>query len=411
MEKKFTFTAELPVAGEYDVIVCGGGVAGIAAAISAARRGRSTLLLEKSNILGGLGTLGLVNYFVPMCNGRGKQIIFGFAEKWLREARRYGYDTVPPEWQDGEPKEPTNVRYTCRYSPWIFALQLTEMVKAEGIDLILDCQAVRPDMEGKRVRGVITESKSGLEYYDCKVLIDTTGDADLLRQAGMPTVAGQNFYSWFVKMIDLRGCRKALESGNIYHAYSTESGGDIDLYGHGQPADKPRWSGLTKEEVTDYLVTNQMALLKKLKGQDRLQRDVAMMPMMPNFRTTCRLDGDYALKETDIYRHFDDAVCAINHFDAPDALYEIPLRCLTRKDWPNLMTAGRSASGEGFGWDLLRIIPPAIMTGQAAGEAAVLSLEEHKALADVSVSTLQRRLEQADVMIHFPDSYIPADAR
>ena len=67
-----TITKKLTVKKEYDVIVCGGGVAGVAAAVTAAKQGCSTLLLEKSNILGGLATLGRINLFVPMCNGRGK---------------------------------------------------------------------------------------------------------------------------------------------------------------------------------------------------------------------------------------------------------------------------------------------------------------------------------------------------
>ena len=71
------YVKNLEVKKKYDVIVCGGGVAGVAAAVTAANNGLKTLLIEKSNILGGLGTLGLINLFVPMCNGRGKQIIFG----------------------------------------------------------------------------------------------------------------------------------------------------------------------------------------------------------------------------------------------------------------------------------------------------------------------------------------------
>ena len=90
-----TLTKTLNVKKEYDVIVCGGGVAGVAAAVTAAKRGFSTLLLEKSNILGGLATLGRINLFVPMCNGRGKQIIFGLCEKWVRLSAKYGYDTIP----------------------------------------------------------------------------------------------------------------------------------------------------------------------------------------------------------------------------------------------------------------------------------------------------------------------------
>ena len=84
---EIVYSKKVPLKKTYDVVVCGGGVAGVAAAVSAAKNGCSTLLLEKSNILGGLGTLGLVNLFVPMCNGRGKQIIFGLAENGYARAR------------------------------------------------------------------------------------------------------------------------------------------------------------------------------------------------------------------------------------------------------------------------------------------------------------------------------------
>ena len=161
-EELFTFSKNIPIKKPHDVIVTGGGVAGVAAAVSAARHGASVLLIEKSNILGGLATLGLVNLFVPMCNGRGKQIIFGLAEKWLRESIKYGYDNLHKEWRDGEPAEYTEKRYRTVFSPYIFALQLTEAVSNAGIDILFDCNAVYPDMEGTHCRGVICDSKSGL---------------------------------------------------------------------------------------------------------------------------------------------------------------------------------------------------------------------------------------------------------
>ena len=79
-------TEEIKPAGRWQVVVCGGGVAGVAAAVAAARAGKKTLLIEKTLSLGGLATNGLVNFFVPMCNGRGKQIIFGMADEMLRLA-------------------------------------------------------------------------------------------------------------------------------------------------------------------------------------------------------------------------------------------------------------------------------------------------------------------------------------
>lgn len=409
MNDTILFQRELPVAASYDVIVAGGGVAGCAAAYSAAKRGRRVLLLEKSNILGGLATLGLINLFVPMCNGRGRQIIFGLAEKWLRASALYGYDTVPAPWRDGEPKEPTDVRYADQYSPYIFAMQLTEALDDAGVEILFDCAAVYPQMEGSVCRGVVTDSKSGLEYRACRMLIDTTGDADLLRRSGMPVVPGGNFDSYFAKTITLEGCRRAAEAGDIRLAYGGVSGGEASLYGDRQTPGVALWSGLSVGDVSAYLIHNQRVMLEKLKAQPRRERDVAMMPLMPQFRTTCRIDGDYTLTLADCYRHFDDSVCAINDFDHRDYLFEVPLRALTRRGFDNLLTAGRSAAGSGYAWDVLRVIPPAILTGQAAGEAACLALETDRAAPDVDVGTLQSRLAAEDVMIHFPDEYVPDD--
>lgn len=404
-----TYSKTIPVKKKYDIIVCGGGVAGVAAAVSAAKNGFSTLLLEKSNILGGLGTLGLINLFVPMCNGRGKQIIFGLAEKWLRLSAELGWDTIPEVWRKGEPDEPTDIRYVQRYSPAIFAYQLTEEISKSGADILFDCMAIDPIMEGNVCKGVITESKGGIEFYACDILIDTTGDCDVLRRGGIPTVSGQNFFTFMAKMVTLESCQKAVETGDIRHVYTGISGGGINLFGDGQPDDVPRWSGLTSEEVTDYIVRNHLLILERLKQTDRKTREVVTTPGMPQFRTTCHIRGDYSLKVSDAYRHFDDSICAINDFEHRDHLFEVPLRCLTRRDYPNIITAGRSADGTGYGWDLLRVIPPAILTGQAAAEAACLAIKTNKGIADVEIKVLQSKLEKENVMVHFPDEYVPED--
>lgn len=405
--KEICFSKNLKTKKEYDVIVCGGGVAGVSAAISAAERGKSTLLIEKSLLLGGLATLGLINLFVPMCNGRGKQIIFGRCEKWVRDSAKYGYDTVPEPWKNGEPKEETQMRYISWFSPYIFAAQMTEEVVAAGVDLLYDCSAIEPIMEGNVCRGVITSSKSGLEYYGCKMLIDVTGELDVLRRAGVPCTVGQNFATYVGKQITLDGCQRAIDKKNIYAAYSPVAGHNASLWGTNQPDNVPMWSGTTCEEVTDYVVQNQAVMLKKLQSENRWERDVAQIPLMPQFRTSCHLNGDYVFTEKDAYKHFDDSVCAINDFEYRDFLYEVPLRALTRKDYPNMLTAGRCASAEGYGWDIIRVIPPAILTGQAAANAACLAIDENCGVADVDIRKLQARLEEENVMIHFPDEYVP----
>lgn len=407
--RDITITKKLVQKKEYDIIVCGGGVAGVAASVTAAKYGNSVLLIEKSNVLGGLATMGLINLFVPMCNGRGKQIVFGLCEKWVRMSAEYGYDTIPDVWKAGEPKEPTNVRYFQRYSPYIFALQLTEEIQKCGADLLFDCIACDPVMDGNICKGVITESKSGTEYYGCKMLIDVTGDCDVLRRGGVPVITGENFYTYAGKMINLDTCKKAIDEQDIRLAFTNVNGGRINLWGDNQPEDIPRWSGLTVGEVTDYLVRNQMHVLSNIKGDNRKSREIAMLPMMPQFRTTACLRGDYSLSVHDVYKHFDDSICAINDFEHRDHLFEVPLRTITRKDYPNMLTAGRSASGTGYGWDLLRVIPPAIITGQAAALAASQALREQVAVANVDIRKLQSSLEKENIMVHFPDEYLPED--
>jgi len=406
---QINYQKEVPVKKYYDVVVCGGGVAGVAAAVSAAQNGLSTLLLEKSNILGGLGTLGLINLFVPMCNGRGKQIIWGLAEKWLRRSAELGWDTIPDEWRKGEPTEKTHVRYIQRYSPAIFAYQLTEEIKKSGADILFDCIAVDPIMEGNVCKGVITESKGGTEFYPCSILIDTTGDCDILRRGGIPTITGENFFTFTTKMVTLDSCKMAIDKEDIRYIYKSMCGGNVNLFGDHQPENVPRWSGLSSEEITDYIVRNHLLILEKLKQSDKKTREIVTTPGMPQFRTTCHIAGDYSLKLSDAYHHFDDSICAINDFEHRDHLFEIPLRCLTRQDYPNIITAGRSVDGTGYAWDLVRVIPPAILTGQAAGEAATLALKSKRAVANVDISCLQNMLERKNVMIHFPDEYVPED--
>ena len=410
--ENISFSRRLSSSGSYDVIVAGGGVAGVSAAIAAARRGKRVLLIEKSNILGGLATLGLINLFVPMCNGRGKQIIFGLAEELLRESALYCFNTIPKEWRNGEPKEPTEVRYVQRYSPYIFAVQLTEKVKNEGVDLLLDCIATEPVMNGDRCEGVLAYGKGGVQYYRARVVIDCTGDSDLLRSGGIPTLSRGNFFTYGGKLVTLESCRRAAEKGDIRLAFNQSiGGGGINLFGDNQPDDMPMWKGLSVEEVTDYLVTNQLIMLDKIKEMSKkgIDYEVAMLPLMPQFRTTACLEGDHIFKVTDAYRHFDDSICAINDFEHRDHLFEVPLRSVTRRDTPNVIAAGRCASGEGYGWDLIRVIPPAIITGQASGEVAALAIERGCNVAEVPIKELQSRLEADNVMVHFPDGYVPED--
>ena len=287
---------------------------------------------------------------------------------------------------------------------------MTEFVKNEGVDLLFDTIITEPIMDGNVCRGLAVENKTGCQTYGAKMIIDTTGDADVLYRAGVPTVQGRNFHSYCTMGADVDSCREAAEKKNMSKLYSYKfNGGEASLYGDNQPEGKPTREGTTAEDITEYFIENQIECLEKLKKSDRRERTIVTLPTMPQFRTTRHIDGDYTLKETDEYKHFDDSVAAICDFDRRDYLYEVPLRTMVKSEYPNLITAGRSAAAEGYAWDVLRVIPPAILTGQAAGIACAMAIDSGCAVADVDIKKLQSELEKRDVMIHFDDALVPKE--
>lgn len=409
-KKQIVVQEEIELRGTYDVIVAGGGVAGVAAALAARRQGKSVLLLEKAVSLGGLATIGLINFFVPMCNGRGVQIIKGMAEEFLRLSIRYGYDTIPEEWQNGDPGEGAKTRYVTRYSAAIFSLVLTDLLQKEGIDILYDTVVSKPVMRDGHCEGLILENKSGREYYEGKVIVDTTGDADVLYRAGVPTVQGGNYFTMSSFGADLKSCQAAVESGDIGRMYHGYMGGPSSLYGTGHPEGMPRFKGTNVEDVTDFIIKNHQLMLQKIKDMDRKSRDVIMLPAMAQYRTTRMIDGDSVFSMEDAYKHCETSIGAICDFDRKDYLYEIPYGTLVKTGFDNLITAGRCAGAKNdYSWDILRVIPPAIITGQAAGTAAAMAIDSGKPIYGVDVKGLQEKLEAQNVMIHFDDALIPKD--
>ena len=398
--KYIKYSEKIPVGKSYDVLIAGGGVAGCAAALSAARQGMHVLLLEKSITLGGLATLGLINYFEPLCDGRGRQILSSMTEEFLRLSIKYGYDTLPSVWRDKLSSNTTEERYATVFSPNLFALALMELLTDAGVQLLLDCKAMRPVMRDGCADGVIADCKEGCIFYPSKMIVDATGDADLLAAAGIPTISGKNFFTYVAQGVSLESCARAVESGRIDRALFHVHGGNATLYGEYQPEDRKLYDGLTAAEITEYIVENQKLLLEKYKHSNRYSCDIATLPGMPQFRTTRRIDGDYVLTMDDAFKRFDDSIGVTCDFDHRDTLMEIPYRALMRTGYHNIITCGRTISASGYAWDLTRVIPPAILTGQAAGISAAVAVQSGKSIDTLDISEVQRRLDNAGVMIH-----------
>ena len=403
-----TWQERIPVAKKYDLIVCGGGVAGAAAALSGRRQGLTTLLLDKLCVLGGLATAGLVNYWVPLCNGRGKYIIKGMAQELLQLSLAHSFNTLYPDWKQGEPEHETTQRSDTWFSGGMFSLTLLKLLTDEGVEILYDALVSAPVMVGGHCAGVIIDGKSGRRFYPCGVLVDATGDASIMKQAGVPTTDGENFFTYYGEGITLGGCRAAVEKKNIFLAYYHPYGGAANLHGQFQPEGKSPYVGCDMETINQYLQENQLRMYEKESANCGMEQNIHMLPGIPQLRTARRIQGNATLTGEDCYKHCATSIGTICDFEYRDRLYEVPYGVLVKDGFDNLITCGRSASASGWGWDVLRVIPPAVLTGQAAGIAAALAATHDVPIANIPIEKLQKALADTGVIIHFDDSWVPA---
>lgn len=398
--EKIIETREVPFIGEYDIVIAGGGIAGVAAALAAKRLGSKVLLVEKSVMLGGLATLGLISWYEPLCDGNGRHIIKGIAEELLLLSIKYGFNDLPDHWRTGEGKDSSLRRYATHFSPTIFALALNDLMKTEGIDVRLDMLASYPIMEQNRCKGLTVESKSGREFFKAKVLIDATGDADILFRGGVPCVQGENFLSYVAHGFGAKDAQKYMEAKdalNIRRWIACAS----NLNGVGHPEGLGKFSGTTNEDVTEFVQLGQQILFDKIKDDPPRERDIITIPGMAQYRTTRHIQGEYELTIRDEGKHHGDSVGAIGDFRKRNVHFEIPYGCLYNSEFPNMLAAGRVVSASGDGWEVTRVIPVAALTGQVAGSAAHLASTKNQTVDDIDVAFLQGLLAEQEIVLHF----------
>lgn len=361
----------------YDVIVVGGGIAGISAAVSASRNGVSTLLIEKKVNLGGLATGGLISWYEPLCDGEGTQMVKGIAEELIKLSAKYSFDNLPEQWGGSGHNKPKNQRYSTNFSPTVFTLSLDEFVLSNGVKLRFDTLGTYPVMDGNNCVGVVCESVSGKEFFGAKVVIDATGTAVIMDGAGVPTVVGENFMSYVVHKCSMDGAKHLVDDADFSKFRKWASVGS-DLFGNGHPAGMRLLKGISAEDVTDYVVYGKSHLLERLKGEDKDSFDIMTLPDMAQFRTIRRIQGKTYFNAIDGEK-FADSIGDSGDF-RPQGIgkhYQIPFGALYNPDFPNLLAAGRIISApQGDGWEVARVIPTCALTGEAAGKAAALKVNK-----------------------------------
>ncbi|MDR2136263.1 MAG: FAD-dependent oxidoreductase [Treponema sp.] len=394
-------TRQVPVKEAFDLIVAGGGVAGIAAGLAGARRGLKTMLVEKSPLLGGLATLGLINWYEPLCDGTGRTMTTGIAEELLKLSVAYGYGNLPEQWtRQGEPKPEPRKRYASRFNPSIFALALNELLVKNGVELRYDMIASWPVMEGCRCTGLITESAGGREYFPAKVIVDATGDADIMARAGVPCRNGVNYLTYTAHGCTTESIKKVQDSNDMVYLNDNRFWVGSDLNGRGHPEGLHFFWGIPNEERSEYIRMGQALLLERIRDSRKDEMCPYALPGMAQLRKTRCIVGTETFIGEDGQRR-ENSIGAAGDFRIPGKHYEIPLGVLFNGGFPNLLAAGRIVSADGDGWEITRVIPTAALTGEAAGTAASLMIGEGKQAGELNAQEIQRALEKSGVKIHF----------
>ncbi len=388
---------EIPVAGSYDVIVVGGGIAGVAAAVAAARGGAKTLVIEKSYVLGGLATSGLVNIYLPLCDGRGKQVCFGLAEELIKLSVAHGYEERSEAWfVEGKEEERKKERYLCTFNANMYALQLEELLLKEKVDILYGTLLCDCSMEGKRIAAVITENKSGRQAYKGKYFIDCSGDADLGVLSGAPTAKfglGNLLAAWYVYLKEgVNTCKPLGVADNLME--KTKMLGE------------ERFEGLDGKEISEFTVKSHQAILEDyLRYEGRIDEKHALTAIasIPQLRMTRRVVGEYESTLTDNHKYLSRSIGMFPNWRTRGEVYELPYECLYTNEVENVSFAGRCISTTDEMWDLARVIPVCAVSGQAAGLASALCLEKGYALGELPIEELQAALVKEGVILHEKD--------
>ncbi len=384
-----------------DVLVCGGGFAGISAALAAARQGKSVILAEKQFMLGGLGTAGLVTIYLPLCDGCGKQVSFGIAEELLRlSIQMCVEDKYPDNWLDScDPSKRTSndKRFEVQYNPNFFAISAEQLLLKSGVKILYGSYAVGVSRSDEKIDAVIIENKSGRQAISVGSVVDATGDCDIAFFADAPTKSytpGNPPAAWYYS---LGKNGYALNMLGVVDIPEEEMGKN----GNPELLSKRKFTGLDGAELSEIMQLSHASIMNDIIKKRKADKDLfpTIIAFTPQIRMTRRLCGEYTLDITEEHKFLADSVGMVSNWRKRGPVYEVPFGTLYSKSVKNLITAGRSISVTDAMWDIMRVIPCCAVTGQAAGTAAAISNDFSK----LDVNRLQALLKRDGVVLHEKD--------
>ncbi len=382
----------------YDVAIAGAGIAGVAAALAAARRGRKVAVIEKQTLIGGLATSGLIYIFLPLCDGYGTQVTFGIAEEMLRACTEFGPFDVSQRW--GGPAERIRTRldrFEIEFSPAGFTLVLDEMLERAGVDLWLDSRVCAVRMDQRRIAAIEVENSSGRGVVEADCFIDATGEALLIRRAGGAVETEINHHTpWIMEMAPDSSFYHIRESLHVQSfAFRKEefaSGAGLDGR---QVTDFARlgWKGLREFYRENYASGK----------SDKYRHFPVHLPAMAQFRKIAAIRAATMLDSGDGNRRFDDSIGMAADWRVPGPVWETPFGTLLPETVDGVLAAGRCNGAIHDAWEIYRVIPAAAMTGEAAGITAALAVEQNTIPRRVAPGAVQEALRINGVRLHLDE--------
>jgi len=426
--KRVSIQRSIPVRHEVDVFVAGGGPAGVAAAVVAARQGRSVFLAERQNSLGGMGTSGLLPVFMQFTDG--VNFLAGGIGQEVKTKLTLAGGNGPGSF--------TSIRAE------VLKRVYDDLMVDAGVDFTFDTQLVDVEVNGDRLTEAVLAAKSGLFAVRAQVFVDGTGDGDLAAWAGAPFEKGDEEGNMMAGTlcsvwadIDWDRARqsqsrkeellpKAFEAGlftipdrhipGIWRVGEHLGGGNI---GHTYGVD-----GTDERSVTKALLWGRKLILEYeryykeyLEGFEKME--LVTLGAALGIRESRRILGDYVLNLADFNMRasFADEIGRYSYpvdihagksgdeaFKAFEKDYKslrygkgenygIPYRSLVPRGLSNVLVAGRCISTDRYMQSSIRVMPGCFITGQAAGVAAAMSAETGKNTRSIDVCELQHRIK------------------
>lgn len=441
---------------KYDVVVSGGGTAGISAALSAARSGAKVLLVEKNSYVGGTAASGLP--FIDFFTRDGKQIVAGQAEELMSRLYQEKAALGHIRTSGGHLNSVTMI------DPEWVKIVAEEMLLENGCDILYHSFVCGARVEDSALRSIQIANKNGLTDMEADCFIDTTGDGDVAKFSGAKYHQGRESdglcqaMSLLFKLgdVDVEQATKLFSENPIVecplggdHKYNLHISGKLTnwnemilrekIFPH---KDHNIWAGTLRENELTYVNTIRVSQKNgadafelseaEIEGRRQLKKVIrflnanvpgmekAHITSVPNgigVRETRRIDGEYTLTGDDILQgqKFEDCIAkngycidihdpkgegwGVSFIESEDHCYDIPYRCMVPEKIDNLLVAGRCISTTAEALASTRIMPSCMALGEAAGVAAALAAAKKDSPRKVDVAQLQRLLRKKGAIL------------